>query len=113
MKQISENIHWLLRLSLASTFLFHGVPKLGDTVANLGYLGYLVGPFEILGALFVLIGPFFKDFITQIGSSMISIIMIGAIYLHLFKRGDGLGDIEWQLLILSVSIFFIVKGNDQ
>ena len=113
MNQISNNIHWLLRLSLASTFLFHGFPKLGNTVANLGYIGYLVGPFEILGAVLLLIGPFLKDLVTQIGSLMIAVIMIGAIYLHLFQWGDSLGDVEWQLLILAVSIFFIVKGNEK
>ena len=110
---ISKNIHWILRLPVSLTFFVHGIPKLGNEVANLGYIGYLIGPFEFLGALFLLIGPFSRDSITRLGSSMISIIMIGAIYLHLFKWGDSLGDVEWQFLLLAVSIFFIVKGNDE
>ena len=113
MPLISKNIHWILRLPIAITFFVHGIPKLGNEVANLGYIGYLVGPFEFLGAGCLLIGPFYKDSITRIGSLMISIIMVGAIYLHLFKWGDSLKDIEWQFLILAVSIFFIIKGNNE
>ena len=109
---VSKNIHWLLRLTIAGTFFVHGYPKLGGNL-DMGLIGYLVGPFELLGALFILIGPFTKDILTRVGGAMLSIIMIGAIYLHLFKWGDNLGDVEWQILLLSVSIYFFVKGNDE
>ncbi len=109
---ISKNIHWLLRIVLAITFLNHGYPKLGTEVGELGMLGYLIGPFEFLGALFIFIGPFAKDILTRIGGGMLAIIMIGAIYLHLFKWGDTLADVEWQLLLLAVSLFFMFKGDD-
>ena len=107
-----KNIHWLLRFTIAGTFFVHGFPKLGNEVAELGILGYLIGPFEFLGALFILIGPFTKDILTRIGGGMLAIIMIGAIYLHLFKWGDGLGDVEWQMLLLAVSLFFLFKGDE-
>ena len=51
---VSKNIHWVLRIVLAITFFNHGYPKLGKEVASLGIVGYLVGPFELLGGLFVL-----------------------------------------------------------
>ena len=109
---LSKNIHWLLRIVLAVTFFNHGYPKLGQEVANLGYLGYLIGPFEFFGALFIIIGPFVPR-LTRIGSSMIAIIMIGAIYMHLFTWGDKtFFQLEWQILLLSLSIFFIIKGDD-
>ena len=109
---ISKNIHWLLRLTIAGTFFVHGYPKLGSEVAQLGMIGYLVGPFEFLGALFVLIGPFTKDILTRVGGTMLTVIMVGAIYMHLFKWGDTLGDVEWQLLLLAVSLFFVFKGDE-
>ena len=109
---ISKNIHWLLRLTIAATFFVHGYPKLGSEVAQLGMIGYLVGPFEFLGALFVLIGPFTKDILTRVGGAMLTVIMVGAIYMHLFKWGDTLGDVEWQLLLLAVSLFFVFKGDE-
>ena len=98
-------------LYISSTFFVHGYPKLGGNL-DMGVIGYLVGPFEFLGALFVLIGPFTKDIITRTGGGMLSIIMIGAIYLHLFKWGDALGDVEWQMLLLAVSLFFVFKGDE-
>jgi uncharacterized membrane protein YphA (DoxX/SURF4 family) len=108
---ISKNIHWLLRLTIAGTFFVHGYPKLGGNL-DMGFIGYLVGPFEFLGALFVLIGPFTKDILTRVGGAMFAIIMAGAIYLHLFKWGDALGDVEWQMLLLAVSLFFLFKGDE-
>ena len=108
---LSKNIHWLLRLTLAGTFFAHGYPKLGGNL-DMGVIGYLVGPFECLGALCILLGPFTKDLLTRIGGGMLAIIMVGAIYLHLFKWGDGLADVEWQILLLSVSLIFIFKGDE-
>tara|TARA_B100000029_G_scaffold420359_1_gene426208 strand:+ start:154 stop:531 length:378 start_codon:yes stop_codon:yes gene_type:complete len=123
MEFITKNIHWLLRLSIGSTFIIHGWPKLGSNM-DMGLIGWLVGPFEFIGALFILLGPFttFKltlesskaysiSLLTSLGAAMISVIMIGAIYMHLFKWGDGLADIEWQILLLAVSLYFVVKGD--
>jgi uncharacterized membrane protein YphA (DoxX/SURF4 family) len=109
---IKKNIHWVLRLAISSTFFIHGYPKLGSEVANLGMIGYLVGPFEFFGALFIIVGPFTKDILTRIGSFMLVIIMLGAIYMHLYKWGDTIADIEWQILLLAVSLFFVFKGDD-
>tara|TARA_Y100001970_G_scaffold161850_1_gene197900 strand:+ start:1157 stop:1441 length:285 start_codon:yes stop_codon:yes gene_type:complete len=93
----------------------HGFPKMGNNVLNgdLWLFGYLVGPFELFGALLIIIGPFTKPILTKIGSLFLSIIMIGAIYLHLFKWGDTFADVEWQILLLGVSIYFLIKGNDE
>ena len=112
---ISKNIHWLLRIVLAITFLNHGYPKLGKEVASLGMVGYLVGPFEFFGGLFVLIGPFirYKDsMITRLGGFMIAIIMLGAIYMHAFSWQDkGFLELEWQMLLFSASLIFVFKGD--
>ena len=113
---ISKNIHWLLRISLAGTFIAHGYPKLGGDL-GMGIIGYLVGPFEFFGAIFILVGPFTKSFLTRLGSLMIAVIMLGAIFVvHLpqkiaWKQGnDG---IEWQVLLLCVSIYFLVQGDNE
>ena len=111
MKIIIKNIHSLIRISLASTFIYHGYPKLGVSVANLGYIGYLVGPFELFGSLFLILGGFLHENLTRVGSLLIAIIMIGAIYMHLFKWNDHLSSVEWQFLILANCIFFIIRGN--
>ena len=114
MKILNDNIHWLLRISLAGTFIAHGFPKLGGNL-GMGFIGYFVGPFEFFGAILILIGPFTKEILTRIGALMIAVIMFGAIFIvHLpqtlaWKQGnDG---IEWQVLLLCVSLYLLVKGD--
>ena len=109
---LHENIHWLMRLIMAYIFFSHGLPKFGKIVANLGYIGFLIGPFEVLGGLLLIIGYFTKEIFTKIGGFMIAIIMSGAIYMHLFKWGDSIADMEYQMILLVVSLYFLVKGND-
>mgnify|MGYP001384341292 FL=1 len=112
MDLISKNIHWILRISLASTFIIHGYPKLGSSVANLGFIGYLVGPFELIGAVLLILGPFTNEILTKVGSAMIGVIMIGAIYMHLIVWNDSFNDVEWQGLIIAVCLLFIFKGDE-
>lgn len=109
---ISKYIHWFLRIVMAGIFFYHGYPKLGTSVANLGIIGYLVGPFEVLGGLFILIGPFTEQLLTRIGGIMIAIIMIGAIYMHIFKWNDTFFDVEYQILLLAISLVFTFKGDE-
>ena len=112
MTLINKYVLWFLRIPVALTFLVHGYPKLGVEAANLGYVGYLVGPFEFLGAIFILIGPCVSEKISRVGSAMVAFIMVGAIYMHLFKWNDTIGSVEWQFLLLCVSLFLLVKGNE-
>ena len=109
---IAKYIHWFLRIVIAGIFFYHGYPKLGTSVANLSFVGYLVGPFEVLGGLFILLGPFTKELLTRIGGIMLAIIMIGAIYMHIFKWNDSFFDVEYQMLLLAVSLVFTFKGDE-
>ena len=118
-KIITANIHWSLRITLAITFFIHGYPKvveigkLKPLFSKIGlpeFFAYFVGPFEVLGALFLLIGPFINEQITKIGALLIIIIMLGAIFtVHV---NDGWAGNEWQILIVCTCLLFLVKGND-
>ena len=66
---------------------------------------------SILGSLFILIGAFSSDALTRIGAIMISIIMIGAIYMHLVKWGEGVETIYFPLFLLIISSIFLIRGN--
>ena len=111
MKILNDNIHLLLRIPLTLTFVLAGYPKLGISVANLGYIGYLVGPFEVIGGILLILGPYINEILTRIGAAMIAVIMVGAIYMHLVKWDDGWSDVQWQALLLCVSIFFLIRGD--
>ena len=56
MEIISSNIHWLIRITLTITFIVHGYPKLGENL-GMGFIGYLVGPFEVVGGILLILGP--------------------------------------------------------
>jgi uncharacterized membrane protein YphA (DoxX/SURF4 family) len=118
---INKYIVWILRIPLAITFLVHGYPKILDCsgLISMGmpsFLAYLIGPFEFIGALFIILGPLYKDAISRLGSLMIAIIMFGAIFIvHLpqkFVWNQGDGGVEWQVMLLCVSLFLLVKGNE-
>ena len=111
MDVIKHNIHWPFRFYLAYVFIPIGYGKLGVMVAGMELVGYLVGPFQLLGSLFVLIGAFVSDSLTRVGAGMIAIIMIGAIYMHLVKWGDGLETIYFPLFLLIISLVFLIRGN--
>ena len=115
MTLMNKYIIWVLRIPLAITFLVHGFPKLGGNL-GMGFIGYLVGPFEFFGALFIILGPLYKDVMSRLGSLMIAIIMFGAIFIvHLPQKlawNQGDGGVEWQVMLLGVSLFLLVKGNE-
>tara|TARA_B110000263_G_scaffold183819_1_gene161388 strand:+ start:195 stop:581 length:387 start_codon:yes stop_codon:yes gene_type:complete len=117
---LGNHAHWILRIVLATTFIMHGYSKLGYDM-GMGFVGYFVGIFEVFGAIFLLVGPFTKDIITRVGGLMISIIMIGAIFVVHLGQGWKMHataesipytqGFEWQALLLGVSLLFVLKGN--
>ena len=113
MEKITSIIHWVLRIYLAYVLVPIGYKKLGVMVNEMKIVGYLVGPFELIGPLLIIIGPFInsKFELTRIGSSMIMIIMIGAMYLHLFNWGHGFNDIIPALQLFIISLYFLVRGK--
>jgi len=112
---VNQHIHWLFRITLALTFIMHGYPKVLDCsgLISMGmpaFLAYLIGPFEVIGGGLLILGAFVNDNLTRLGATLISIIMIGAIFVvHI---GDGWKGMEWQVLILATCILFIIRGND-
>jgi putative oxidoreductase len=96
-------VHWLLRLSLAATFLYHGWSKFPVDVA---------AP-EIGSALLLIAGGFGKDVLTRLGALGMIVILIGAIFIvHLPNGWNAMtGGMEFQVLMVAVGVYFLVKGN--
>ena len=118
--------HWLPRVSLAATFLFHGFPKFMMAQGMADMMGmpvmavYMLALMEVGGALLILWGGFGPDCATRAGGLLMAGPMVGAIALVHGANGwnsvsmgpDMPGNgMEFQVLILAISLFFAIKGN--
>jgi len=105
---------WGLRATIGAIFIVAGSGKFGP-----GFLGVLTGPFglpaelqiplalaETIAGILLIIGV-----LTRISSSLLSIIMLGAIF-HVKSATNFSGDgaYQYDLLLLAVSLVIIVAG---
>ena len=101
----------ILRVVLAVVFLYHGGAKLfkKEIPASFRALGML----EVLGGISILIG-----FLTELSSIGLAIIMLGAIYLKIFKwkisfsseKSTG-WEFDLVLLAMALALFVFGPGN--
>lgn len=118
--------HWLPRLSLAAIFLYHGFPKFGMAQGMADMMGmpvimiYMLAMMEVAGALLILWGGIGPDWATRVAGLIFTAVMIGAIGMVHFEHGwnsinMGMGNMgkgmEFQVLIVAISLFFAFKGN--
>ena len=117
LNKYSSYSHYFPRAVLAITFLVYGFPKITNPapMVEMGMpliMVYLVGLFEVGGAGLILYG-IMQDRATRIGSILLAIIMIGAIFMvHLPNGWSNMNNgFEWQALILAVCLLYATKGN--
>ena len=126
LNKFSGIAHWLPRLSLAATFLYHGVTKFAGAEMMAQMMGvpvvavYLLVLMEVSGALLILWGGFGPDWATRVSGLIFSVVMLGAIVMVHGKNGwnsinmgpdmPGQG-MEFQVLILATALYFAFKGN--
>ncbi len=103
-----------LRAAIGVIFIVHGSGKL-----NPGFVGFLTGPLgfppemqipialaELIPGIFLIIGV-----LTRISSSMLSIVMLGAIfYVKEASNLTGEGGYEIDLILLAANLVIIVAG---
>jgi len=121
---ISPYAHWLLRLALASVFLYHGLGKFPAAAGMAQMMKmpiaavYLLATVETAGALLVLYGGLGADWATRIGGLLITPVMLGAIFLVHWGQwsfqpteSHPQGGIEFQVTLLSIALYFLLRGN--
>ncbi len=125
---LTNNAHWLLRIALASVFLFHGILKFMNLegfaqMLPISYLQVvLVALAETGGGLLVLIGGFRNDALfnlaTRVGAALNIPVLIGAISIVHWGRWNfvpsethPMGGFEFQAVLLLVSVFLVITGN--
>jgi putative oxidoreductase len=116
--------HWLLRISLASVFLVHGVGKAVDIGAASQMMGlpYAIGALvtfaELAGAIGIIAGAFKSDLITRLSGLAIAPVMVGAVIMVHWGRwsftpaeGFPIGGMEFQVVLLLIALYFLIAGN--
>ena len=125
---LTKNAHWLLRIALASVFVYHGLLKLSNLegFAQMLPISYtevvLVALAEIGGGLLVLFGGFgtskLFDLATRIGAALNIPVILGAISMIHWGRWNfvpsethPMGGFEFQAVLLLVMLYLVIVGN--
>jgi len=128
MKLLTTNAHWLLRIALASVFVYHGALKFLDLdgfaqMLPVSYLQVvLVALAETGGGVLVLLGGFrgdrISDLATRVGAALNIPVMIGAIMLVHWGRWNFLpsethpmGGFEFQVVLILLMLYLVFIGN--
>ena len=128
MKFLTTNAHWLLRIALASVFVFHGVLKFMnlEAFAQMLPISYtqvvLVALAETGGGLLVLLGGIgsdrISDLATRVGAALNIPVIIGAISMVHWGRWNfvpsethPMGGFEFQAVLLLLMLYLTFTGN--
>ncbi len=128
MNFLTKNAHWLLRIAIASVFIYHGVLKFLNLegfaqMLPISYLQVvLVALAETGGGLLVLLGGFrnnvFSDRITRLGAALNIPVLIGAISMVHWGQWNfvpsethPMGGFEFQAVLLLILLYFVITGN--
>lgn len=120
--------HWFVRLSVAATFIYHGVDKFPSLAAGAEFMGMslalwtAVAVLEVVAGLALLAGGLLRttagDLLTRFAGIIVIAIMIGAIYLvhwgqwsNLPSETHPVGGMEFQTLLLALGAFFTLRVN--
>ena len=125
MEFAKKNAHWLLRAAFAAVFLFHGLSKFPVAGAMAGMMGmpviavYMLALMETMAGVLVLHGGLGNGLATKVGGALIVPVMLGAIMmLHAgqwsFMPTEQFpaGGMEFQVVLIGLSLYFLFKGND-
>ena len=126
MNALQNNAHWLLRIALASVFLFHGFGKVTNVAGFAEMMGLpllvagLVTFAEVAGGLGIIIGGFSKELITRLAALAIIPVLLGAIVMvhgprwnFIPAEGYPMGGMEFQVVLALIATYFLIVGNAQ
>lgn len=119
---------WLIRLSVAATYLYHGFTKFPNMAAQAEFMQMpvalfaLVAVVEMLGGAALIMGRLIPnalgDIVTRLGGVAVAVIMLGAIALvhwgqwsNMPSESHPFGGMEFQTLLLASGLFFALRGN--
>ena len=123
--RISLHAHWLLRVALASVFLYHGLTKfpqlsqLSGMMKTPVFVVVMVALAETIGPILILLGGFLYGWMTRLGALLLVPVMLGAIFkMHwgqwsfMSTESHPMGGIEFQVTLLLIQLYLLIKGNN-
>jgi len=125
--KVGQNAHWLVRIALASIFIYTGIDKfLGGGIAGfagtmgLPYLiALLVALVELGAGVLVVLGAWTNGWITRLGALMAVPVLLGAVFMEHWGQWHfmatpthPLGGMMFQVATLFVALYVLVRGND-
>ncbi len=121
---LRPHAHWLLRISFAGVFLFHGIGKImafGGFSQMMGLptpVAALVTLAEVAAGVGIIVGAFTNDLITRLAGLAVVPVLLGAIFMVHWGRwnftpaeGFPMGGMEFQVVLLLTALYFLVMGN--
>lgn len=125
LKAISPYAHWLLRISLASIFLYHGIGKFPAAAGLAKMMNmpimmiYLLALMEVTGGVLILVGGFGLEWATRLAAALFMIVMAGAIFMvhwpqwgFAATKSHPMGGMEFQVETFLVALYLFIRGND-
>lgn len=125
--RLTANAHWLLRISVVSVFLYHGILKFSNlqgfaTMLPVSYTELVFIALAEVGSVLIIFGGFrndvLSDLATRIGAAFNIPIMIGAIGLVHWGRWNfvatdthPMGGMEFQVTLALLMLYLVVTGN--
>ena len=125
--RLSANAHWLLRISVVSVFLYHGILKFSNlqgfaTMLPVSFTEIVFIALAEVGSVLVILGGFrnnvLSDLATRIGAAFNIPIMIGAIGLVHWGRWNfvatdthPMGGMEFQVTLALLLLYLVITGN--
>ena len=126
LNSLKPNAHWLLRIAVASVFLFHGMGKASSigSFAQMVDIPYIVAALvtfaELAGGIGLIVGRFKSDLITRLAGLAIAPVMLGAIIMVHWGRwsftpaeGYPIGGMEFQVVLMLAGLYFLIVGNSK
>ena len=125
--RLTANSHWLLRISVVSVFLYHGILKFSNlegfaTMLPISYTEVVFVALANVGSVLVILGGFrhdaLSDLATRIGAALNIPVMVGAIALVHWGRWNfvpidthPLGGMEFQVTLVLLMLYLVITGN--
>jgi len=124
---VGRHAHWFIRAAFVSVFLYMGIDKfMGNGIAGfaavmeLPYLmALLVALAEIGAGVFIVLGALTNGWITRLGAVMTVPVLLGAIVMEHWGQWHfmatpthPLGGMMFQVTLLFVALYILVRGNE-